>query len=470
MVAKAFVFVHRWLGIMLCLFFAMWFLTGMVMIYVPFPSLSGSERLQYLDQINIGAIDVDPSQAISLCGGDSANQLRIISLESRPVYVCTDENNRFHITYADTPGKVVPLSTERVKTYAGLRIDAPFVVSKPVNYDQWIVHQRFDPYRPFYRLELVDDHGTHLYMSSQTGEILQRTSSHARFWNYLGAVAHWIYPTVLRKHWAWWDQTVWWLSLSGIVVVLLGIYLGVTRLVKARRSVQKRISPFLGWMRWHHVAGMLSGLLVLSWIFSGWLSMDHGRLFSTSDATDEQTMRIQGISLSDIGSRIKVEDLKRAKSVQEITFHAFGGSAFTISHNSDGVVDPQPISAREIARVVDAVWRESGVVESGVIPKGDPYTDLREGRLPAGTIRVELDDPASTWVHVDSHTGEILSVMDRSRRLYRWLFNGLHSFDVPGLVGQRPLWDFLVLLCLMVGLMGSLTGAVVATRRLFKPR
>jgi hypothetical protein len=58
--------------------------------------------------------------------------------------------------------------------------------------------------------------------------------------------------------------------------------------------------------------------------------------------------------------------------------------------------------------------------------------------------------------------------MDRSRRLYRWLFNGLHSLDVPGLVEERPLWDFIMLLLLMIGFTGSLTGVVVASRRLIK--
>ena len=36
---------HRWLGITCCLFFAMWFASGAVMHWVPFPELSESERV-----------------------------------------------------------------------------------------------------------------------------------------------------------------------------------------------------------------------------------------------------------------------------------------------------------------------------------------------------------------------------------------------------------------------------------------
>ena len=41
---RAIVLLHRWLGIAFCLLFAMWFATGIVMHFVPFPSLTESER------------------------------------------------------------------------------------------------------------------------------------------------------------------------------------------------------------------------------------------------------------------------------------------------------------------------------------------------------------------------------------------------------------------------------------------
>jgi uncharacterized iron-regulated membrane protein len=35
---------HRWAGIVLCLFFALWFLSGPFMMYVEFPQLTAAER------------------------------------------------------------------------------------------------------------------------------------------------------------------------------------------------------------------------------------------------------------------------------------------------------------------------------------------------------------------------------------------------------------------------------------------
>src|SRR5262249_47343743 len=44
-------------------------------------------------------------------------------------------------------------------------------------------------------------------------------------------------------------------------------------------------SPYRGWHALHHVIGLIAMVFVLTWIISGWLSMDHGRLFSRGQLT-----------------------------------------------------------------------------------------------------------------------------------------------------------------------------------------
>src|SRR5207237_1947535 len=51
---RALILLHRWLGISFCLLFAMWFATGMVMHFVPFPALTEAERID-------GLMPIDPS-------------------------------------------------------------------------------------------------------------------------------------------------------------------------------------------------------------------------------------------------------------------------------------------------------------------------------------------------------------------------------------------------------------------------
>ena len=116
---------------------------------------------------------------------------------------------------------------------------------------------------------------------------------------------------------------------------------------------------------------------------------------------------------------------------------------------------------------MDDAFPDISIDSWGVVQSNDTYTDLLEGSLPSGTIRIELSDPAKTWLHIDNRSGEILMVMDSSRRVYRWLYNGLHSLDFPGLSNSRPLWDVLMIVLLSAGFMASMTGVVLGVRRAF---
>jgi uncharacterized membrane protein len=462
---KLFTFLHRWFGVVLGLFFAMWFFTGMVMIYVPFPSLSEGDRLSYLETVDTAEIVLPPAEAIAVCGPEKTTGLRVISIQGRPAYVCNRENSRMHGVYADTGAPVQPLEEDAVTNRLQRFTSAPIDFITKVEYDQWIVHQRFDALRPFYRIELQDVLGTQLYVSSRTGEFVQRTTSSLRFWNYLGAVAHWIYPTMLRKHWAIWDSVVWWLSGLGVVCVILGIYLGVSHLVELRRAGKAGLSSFRGWMKWHHVLGLFTGLIILSWIVSGWLSMDHGRLFSMPEPTVDQVRAIQGAPFGEVVAGVSVERLQQYQAARELTIHAFDRKARIVAKNSHGLLEAPSLEPTYVADVVNAAFPEAGIDRYSIVPDRDTYTHLREGSLPPGTIRLELTDSNQSWVHVDHQSGEVLSILDNSRRVYRWLNNGLHSLDFPGLVDKRPMWDAVMLILLFVGFVTSSTGVVIGLKR-----
>jgi hypothetical protein len=39
-----------------------------------------------------------------------------------------------------------------------------------------------------------------IYVSQSSGEVAQMTNRAKRAWNWVGAVPHWLYPTILRKN------------------------------------------------------------------------------------------------------------------------------------------------------------------------------------------------------------------------------------------------------------------------------
>ncbi len=473
---------HRFLGILLSLFFAMWFLSGAVLIYHPFPSLSESERLAHSVDIDFSRIVISPLRAIESSEIQLPARLRLIDVDGQLAYIIHSHENTLKVIGGGTGKELTRVTQEGAKRIAGKFLaQAPAEVIGPLDYDQWIVHQRFDAYRPFYRIHFDDVQLTVLYVSMRTGEVLQQTRRSERAWNYIGAVAHWIYPTILRQHWALWDRLVWLLSLLGVITVGAGICVGVVRFRQARRSMRSRTSsPFLGWLRWHHLLGLISGVVVFTWILSGWLSMDHGRLFSDPDPTVKQIQDFQGISLKQVAEKMAVLSLQTIAVATELEFLAVGGQplvlvkkmdaqlhSFTSDERSHGF-DAFTLKKDLISQGVQHAWPGFGVQQMQEITVDDAYGHLREGSLPKGTLRIWFDDPGQTWVHVDMQTGRIVSVMDQSRRSYRWLFNGLHSLDFPGLVERRPLWDVLILSLLTLGFLFSLTGVVVGCKKVLQ--
>jgi hypothetical protein len=69
-------------------------------------------------------------------------------------------------------------------------------------------------------------------------------------------------------------------------------------------------------------------------------------------------------------------------------------------------------------------------------------------------------------VHIDAASGHVISIMDTSRRVHRWLVDGPHIFDFPLLNRAGPLWHGLLLLGTAAGFLFSCTGVVPGFRRL----
>jgi len=60
---------HRWTGVGLCLLFLLWFASGAILLFVPFPSLSDQDRLAASAPIDLAVVTVAPAQALVAAGG-----------------------------------------------------------------------------------------------------------------------------------------------------------------------------------------------------------------------------------------------------------------------------------------------------------------------------------------------------------------------------------------------------------------
>ncbi|WP_211116174.1 hypothetical protein, partial [Methylophaga sp. SB9B] len=71
-----------------------------------------------------------------------------------------------------------------------------------------------------------------------------------------------------------------------------------------------------------------------------------------------------------------------------------------------------------------------------------------------------------TWIHIDPHNGAVIESLDQNRRIARWLFNLLHSWDWQPLLERPILRESLITLFSLGGLIICISGTLIGWRRL----
>src|SRR3982751_3199958 len=84
---RALVFIHRWLGVTFCLFFAMWFSTGIVMHFVPFPALTESERVAGLGIIAPASLQAVSQTVAGVQKLNDATRVQLVQRSDGQIYV-----------------------------------------------------------------------------------------------------------------------------------------------------------------------------------------------------------------------------------------------------------------------------------------------------------------------------------------------------------------------------------------------
>jgi PepSY-associated TM region len=467
---KALVILHRWLGVGFCLLFAMWFATGIVMHFVPFPALTEAERIVGLMPVDPGLVRHGPDQAVEASGIKDASRVRLVQRSDGPVYIVSG-GSKPSAMRADNLGdaslKSAATALDVARAHARRRgIDSSHAaVAELADYDQWTVPNGYDAHRPLYRIALNDSAGTELYISSTTGEVVLDTTRYQRVWNYVGSVAHWIYPTVLRSNWAAWDKVVWTLSLVALVAAISGVVLGFIRIRVSGAGIR---SPYRGWHAWHHVLGLITATFVVTWIFSGWLSMDHGLLFSRGQLSATEAA---GIASRFGWNRLSGEASRISAPSKEIEWFVLGDQFYRRERTDIGTqmlfrLASQPevphpfLSADQVGAYVGRA--APNCAAPTMIGVDDNYA--ADSSMP--TAPVYRSVCGDVWFHIDGASGAILERLDSSRRAYRWFYTALHTFNFPMLSAHPAVRSAMIVFLCSLGLVFSITGAVIGWRRL----
>ena len=253
MIWRTLVLLHRYLGVASGALMLTWFASGIVMLYMPYPGLSGKERMAILEPLGWHACCRSP--AVPIPGDQPIERAEVESVAGTLALRLTLPGRSESLISLDASESEVPLDLPHSRATAvaaarrlGLTAFEPSTQETIVR-DQWTVSGEYNADRPLTRFGFSDAEHTQIYVSATNGRVVLHTTARQRFWNRLGAVPHWLYPTILRSHPRLWAQVVVWTSLVGVFLTTIGLYLGV---VQYQLRGKRVLSPYAGIWNWHH--------------------------------------------------------------------------------------------------------------------------------------------------------------------------------------------------------------------------
>ena len=495
---------HRYIGIPLSFLFVVWFLSAFVMIYAGgMPRITDEMRIEGASFLELDKISVSPWQALGLLGY-SPYEARLRTVLGRPVYEFPDSRFGSTFIWADNGESLSEINEQQ-----GARIASDFLgipeqsftyeglITQP---DQWTI--AIPNELPLFKYVVEDDYATEAYVSLTKAQVAVYTTRQSRLLAWLGTIPHWFYFADLRVNQPLWYNIVVWASGIGCILVLMGLIMSVTQWRKVRPFSLNKAIPYPGMMRWHYILGTIFGVFVLTWAFSGMLSMEP---FVWSDAHGlavNEGVYQEGVLDLAAFPPIETQQWQEIENgmgdIKEMDFRWIGGAPYYLASYSesnslamgkrDRLHQPYNIIGQlesnsllieadnfqikegfaidELVAKLDASVEDAEVIDYVLLAEYDDYYYSRNNQLPLPVLRMKFNDPAKSWIYVDPGKSELLSLIHSYSRVERWLYSGLHSLDFAFWYHKRPLWDLGVILLLLGGLVVSFIGMCFGLKRL----
>jgi hypothetical protein len=505
---KWLILTHRYLGIALSVIFVSWFASGIAMLYARgMPRLTSDLRLERLAPVDVSAVRLSAADAFERAElADTPNRVTLLTVMGRPAYrFGTGESTT---VFADTGDLLVDIDAAQARTIAAAFVRLPENrlrhVARLTQPDQWSLTLRQGPMHKF---AVDDDARTEVYVSEWNADVTVITTRGSRALAWVGAIPHFLYFAPLRLNQPLWRQVVLWTSGLGILLALAGITLGVLQFRITRPFRLWRLGsylPYSGWMRWHYITGLVFGVFTLTFVFSGWLSMEPwgwatraGRFggglreaFTSNPGDLNAFPALTAESWQTIADGRAIKEVEYVR-IQEQPFFLVrrdpdpaagteirGHEPYFAVRSRDAaqtVVNARTLKphdrdfSREVllARVKRAV-SDTNVAAAEMLTTYDSYYYSRDGLAPLPVLRVKLDDPDRTWLYIDPRMSQLVGRVHRLDRAERWLYNGLHSLDFSFWYYRRPLWDVGMIVLSLGGLTTSAIGLYLGLKRIVR--
>ena len=509
---------HRWLGVVLALVMFVWFFTGIAIMYATPTTQGRSEQLAHAESLapeagwlSLGeAWDRSAEQRKALAAqrkakaamseqprsdgapksaGDTAAGIadaRLVRSAGQPLWLVEDTKGlRFALSAVD--GSVLQISVDQALKIAENWFKSeqrnPVSLTYLETVENTIILRNQDALRPFHRI--ADEDGNELLISARTGEVLHASTRVDRAFYYAGNWLHLFKPLDALGLGDIRHDVQLWSGLAATIACVTGLIIGWLRWRpgfggKPTYS-QGRTQPYREfWFKWHFWTGLIGGTVALGWAISGFISTNPGKLFSQPEFSKAEVSRYLGdqtpVAMRDW--RPSPLNLPSRTDIVELGWRRLGQENVLLAYSRDGQrlpLTPEGVGPRfseaVLSQAVNRLANDQPVLGIKVLEDYDSYYYPRhhQGQLekPLPVVVAELGDEASTRIYLDPQDGRILAKLDTSRRVYRWLYSGLHHWDF-GWLYYRPIWDVWMLVWVGFGLVLGSSSLVIGWRRLKK--
>ncbi len=276
---KWLILTHRYLGIALSLIFVSWFASGIAMLYGRgMPRLTSDLRLERLAPIDVAAVRLSASEALERAELDGTNRVTLLTVMGRPAYRFGGGGESTTV-FADTGELLLDIDAAQAQTIAAAFVRLPenrlHHVAQADERRSVVADDSSGPDAQVHRRRRGADRG--VCVGAQrgcdgaddtrqpcacVGRRDSRTSCTSRRFASINRCG--VRSCSGRRESA--SRSRCSASSSGIV------QLRITRPFSFARIGS--YLPYSGWMRWHYVTGLVFGVFTLTFVFSGWLSME----------------------------------------------------------------------------------------------------------------------------------------------------------------------------------------------------
>jgi hypothetical protein len=329
---------------------------------------------------------------------------------------------------------------------------------------------------PVYKSYYQDEEKHQLYIAARTGDVLQFTTERERFWAWMGAIPHKFYFSFIRKDVDRWINLITLGGIIGGVAAVSGLYTGICVLLRRYKAKHRMACPYRKRRyRWHHITGMVFGLFLVAWAFSGamslqkipqWVIKTYGNYRVSPEELRGKLPAINDYVMDYRAVQKIYPDIKEiewSNFCRIPVYNLIVGNHTLSLDASTGEVKELSLSESPIEEAIRKVHGDEADFRITRILAYEEYYLTRKDNLPLPVYKVEVNNADKSRYYIDPKTGDF-KYINRSRMVKKWVFSGLHYFHIKWLVDHPVLWTLSIWVACIGGAMVCLTGIWIGIR------